>query len=47
MWFWILLVVVAAAVVAYKLRVPLLAKVLGQSESRVQRAIDRRKTGRE
>lgn len=40
---WILLVVIVAAVVAYKFRVPILAKVLGQSESRVQRAIDRRK----
>lgn len=40
---WILLLVIAAAVVAYKFRVPILAKVLGQSQSRVQRAIDRRK----
>ncbi|MGI8700888.1 MAG: hypothetical protein ACR2JU_06740 [Nocardioidaceae bacterium] len=40
---WILLLVIVAAVVAYKFRVPILAKVLGQSESRVQRAIDRRK----
>ncbi len=40
---WILLVVIVVAVVAYKFRVPILAKVLGQSESRVQRAIERRK----
>lgn len=40
---WILLLVIVAAVVAYKFRVPILAKVLGQSETRVQRAIDRRK----
>ncbi len=40
---WILLLVIVAAVVAYKFRVPILAKVLGQSESRVQRAIERRK----
>jgi hypothetical protein len=39
----IVLVVVVAAVVAYKFRVPLLAKVLGQSQSRVQRSIERRK----
>lgn len=41
--FWILLLVIVAAVVAYKFRVPILAKVLGQSESRVQQAIERRK----
>lgn len=40
---WILLAVIVAAVVAYKFRVPILAKVLGQSQSRVQQAIDRRK----
>ena len=43
MWFFILLVIVVAAVAAYKFRVPLLAKILGQSESRVQRSIERRK----
>jgi hypothetical protein len=41
LWFLILLVVVG--VVAYKFRVPLLAKLLGQSESRVSRQIDKRK----
>lgn len=46
MWFWIVLAVVAAAVLAYTFRVQLMAKVLGQSEGRVQRAIDRKKTGR-
>ncbi len=40
---WILLVIIVVAVVAYKFRVPLLSKLLGQSESRVQRAIERRK----
>ncbi len=42
--FWlILLVVVVAGVVIWKLRVKLLAKVLGQSESRVDRQLNRRK----
>ncbi len=39
---WILLIVVAA-VVLYKFRVPILAKVLGQSEDRVNRQLNRRK----
>jgi hypothetical protein len=42
--FWIiLLVVVVAGFVLWKMRVPLLAKLLGQSESRVQRQLNRRK----
>jgi hypothetical protein len=41
LWFLILLVVVGVA--AYKFRVPLLAKLLGQSESRVDRQINKRK----
>jgi hypothetical protein len=42
--FWIiLLVVVAVGVVAWTLRVKLLAKILGQSESRVSRQLNRRK----
>ena len=41
--FWILVLLVVAAVVAYKFRVPILARVLGQSEARIQQAIDRRK----
>jgi hypothetical protein len=44
-WF-IFLVLVVAAVAAYKYRVPLLAKILGQPEHRIQRAIDRRKDNR-
>lgn len=44
-WF-ILLVLVVGAVAAWKFRVQLLAKVLGQPEQRIQRAIDRRKEGR-
>jgi hypothetical protein len=39
---WILLIVVAA-VVLYKFRVPILAKVLGQPESRIERRLNRRK----
>lgn len=37
---WILLLVV---VLAYRFRVPLLAKVLGQSPERVQRQLQRRR----
>lgn len=40
---WILLFIIVVAVVAYRYRVPLLAKMLGQSNDRVQRAIERRK----
>jgi len=37
MGFLIFILLVAAAVAAWKFRVPLMAKVLGQSESRVRR----------
>ena len=40
---WILIALVVAGVAAYRFRVPLLAKVLGQPQSRIQRQIDRRK----
>ncbi len=40
LWFLGLIVV---AVVVYKFRVPIMAKVLGQSESRVNRQINRKK----
>lgn len=40
---WILLVLVVVGLVAYKFRVPLLAKVLGQPESRIQRRLEQRK----
>jgi hypothetical protein len=43
MGFLILLVIVVAAVVAWKMRVPLMAKVLGQSESRVRQLNRRRR----
>jgi len=42
--FWvILLVVVVVGFVLWKMRVPLLAKLLGQSESRIHRQLNRRK----
>ena len=40
---WIILLVVVLGVLAYRFRVPLLAKVLGQSETRVKRQLNRRK----
>jgi hypothetical protein len=40
---WIILLIVVAAVLAYRFRVPLLAKLLGQSEDRVRRQLNRRK----
>jgi hypothetical protein len=39
----ILLVIVVAGIAAWRFRVQLLAKVLGQSESRVNRQLNRRK----
>jgi hypothetical protein len=42
--FWvILLVVVVAGFVLWRLRVPLLAKILGQDRSRIERQLNRRK----
>jgi hypothetical protein len=41
-WF-IFLVLVVGAIAAYKYRVPLIAKLTGQPQHRIQRAIDRRK----
>lgn len=41
--FLVLLVVIAVAVVAYQKRVPLLARILGQPESRIQRQLENRK----
>jgi hypothetical protein len=41
--FWIILLVIVLGVLAYRFRVPLMAKILGQSESRVDRQINRRK----
>jgi hypothetical protein len=39
MWFIILLAVVAVGFIAYRLRVPIAAKILGQPESRVRRQL--------
>ena len=38
-----ILLVLVAAVLAYRFRVPLLAKILGQSPERVRRPLERRK----
>lgn len=43
MWFFILLVVVVGAFILWKLRVPLLAKILGQPESRIERRLNQRR----
>lgn len=40
---WIILLLVVVAVVAYRFRVPLLAKILGQPRSRIERRLERRK----
>ena len=40
---WIILLVVVLGVLAYRFRVPLLAKILGQDEARVRRQLNRRK----
>ncbi|GAB3989647.1 hypothetical protein [Nocardioides marmoraquaticus] len=42
MWLIVLLVIVGACAAAYRFRVPLLAKVLGQSETRINRQLKRR-----
>jgi hypothetical protein len=42
--FWVILIVlVVGGIVAWRMRVPLIAKVLGQSESRIDRQLNRRK----
>ena len=41
-WF-VLLVIVVAGFVAWKMRVKLIAKLTGQSESRIDRQLNRRK----
>jgi hypothetical protein len=41
--FLFILAVVVVGVVVWRLRVPLLAKVLGQSESRIDRQINRKR----
>ena len=39
----ILVVLIVIGIILWRFRVPLMAKVLGQPESRIQRQIDRRK----
>ncbi len=39
----ILLLIIVGGVVAYRYRVPLIAKITGQKEARIRRALDRRK----
>jgi hypothetical protein len=41
--FLIIVAIVVAAVVVWRLRVPLLAKLLGQPESRVSRQLNRKR----
>ena len=41
--FWVIVLIVVAAVLAYRFRVPLLAKLLGQDKSRVERRLNQRK----
>jgi hypothetical protein len=43
MWFLILVVLVVGGFVLWRMRVPLLAKLLGQPESRIDRQLNRRK----
>jgi hypothetical protein len=38
--FWFIVLVIVLAVVAYKFRVPLLAKILGQPRSRIERRLN-------
>lgn len=40
---WVILLLVVLGVLAYRFRVPLLARILGQSEDRVRRQLNRRK----
>lgn len=46
MFWFILIVLIVGGVAAWKFRVPLLAKLTGQPQQRIQRAIDKRKEGR-
>ena len=43
MWFPIVVLVIIAAVVVWRLRVPLLAKILGQPQSRIARQLNQRR----
>lgn len=39
----IFLLIIVGGVVAYRYRVPLIAKITGQKEDRIRRALDRRR----
>lgn len=41
--FWFFLLVIVGAILAYRFRVPLLAKILGQDPARIERRLNRRK----
>ena len=43
MMFLFLLILIVGSVVVYRYRVPLIAKITGQRESRIRRALDQRK----
>jgi hypothetical protein len=43
MFWFIVLVIVVVGFAAWKLRVPILAKILGQDQSRINRQLNRRK----
>lgn len=43
MWFLIIVAVIVAGFVAWKMRAPILAKILGQPQSRIDRQLNRRK----
>jgi hypothetical protein len=40
---WFILLVVVLGVLAYRFRAPLLAKILGQDQSRIERRLNKRK----
>lgn len=40
---WVILLILVAGVLGYRFRVPLMAKILGQEPSRVDRQLKRRK----
>jgi hypothetical protein len=41
--FWLIVLIVLAGVLAYRFRVPLLARLLGQDKSRIERRLNQRK----
>jgi hypothetical protein len=43
MWFLVVVLVIVAAVVIWRLRVPLLARLLGQPQDRIERRLNQRR----